>query len=120
MISEIRITHWLARILQIGIIISITLVLIGGISFLLRHGAENLKNNIFLSTSYDIDILSIWQNGWLFSPIRLIELGLLTLVMAQIIRVALLGYYYTVIRDYWFMLFSLFILSIILYSLLRQ
>lgn len=119
MISEKKITHWLGRILQVSIIISIALVMIGGISFLLQHGSKSLDHNIFLATSYDIDILTIWQNEWLFSPIRLIELGLLTLVMAQILRVALLSYYYIAIRDYWFMLFSLFILSIILYSLLK-
>lgn len=105
--------------MQISIIISIVFVMIGGISFLMQHGSESLHDNIFLATSYDIDILTIWKSEWLFSPIRLIELGLLTLVMAQILRVALLSYYYIVIRDYWFMLFSIFILSITLYSLLK-
>lgn len=120
MLTEIKLNHWMGRILHVGILLSIVLVMAGGISFLLQHGGESLQNNIFLSTNYDIDILQIWRSKLLFSPIGLIELGLLTLVMAQILRVALLSYYYIAIRDYWFMIFSLFILSIILYSLLRQ
>lgn len=120
MLSELHIKYWLGIILQIGIMLSIALVLLGGMSFLLHHGSEPLKNNMLLSTNFDIDIFTIWRNGNLYTSIGLIELGLLILVLAQVLRVAMLSYYYTMIRDYWFMLFSFFILSVILYSLIWQ
>lgn len=120
MLTEHRLNLWLGRILQVGIIISIVLVMLGGVSFLLEHGGENLQNNIFIATSYDIDVMHLWHNRLFATPIGWIELGLLTLVMAQILRVAVLCYYYVIIRDSWFTLFSFFILSIILYSLIWQ
>lgn len=120
MLTEHRLNLWLGRILQIGIIISIVLVMLGGVSFLLVHGGESLENNIFVTTNYDIDVIHIWRNHLFTTPIGWIELGLLTLVMAQILRVAVLCYYYVRIKDIWFTSFSFFILSIILYSLIWQ
>lgn len=119
MISEIKLKQILGQLLQVGIILSILFVLIGGAGFLLQHGSENYQNNIFLMTSYDIDIIKIW-NDHLYSPIGFIELGLLMLVIMQVLRVAALSLYYILTRDYWFILFSIFILSVILYSLIRQ
>ncbi len=120
MYSEERLNYWLGRTLQIGIILSIFLVMLGGAMFLLAHGSEHIQDNVFLATNYSIDIPTILHSKLLFTPIGLIELGLLVLVMAQIVRVAMLCCYYTFIRDAWFMLFSFFILSVILYSLLWQ
>jgi len=120
MISELKLKHLLGLLLQIGIILSILLVLVGGISFLLQHGGESYQNNVILSTNYDIDIIKIWHNHHFNSPIGFIELGLLTLVIMQVLRVVLLALYYILIRDYWFISFNIFILSIILFSLIRQ
>ena len=120
MYAESRVNYWLGRILQVGIFLSIVLVLLGGVMFLLAHGSEPIQDNVLLATNYNIDILTILQSPQRFSPIGFIELGLMVLVMAQILRVAMLCCYYTVIRDAWFMLFSFFILAVILYSLLWQ
>jgi uncharacterized membrane protein len=120
MFLEIKFKNWLGIILQTSIFISILLVLAGGIGFLWEHGNESFTNNPFLSENYNINILTFWHTESLLSPIGLIELGLLVLVGAQVLRVAMLCCYYTIIRDKWFMLFSFFILSVILFSLIWQ
>ena len=120
MVSELRFKNWLGLILQASIIISIILVLIGGCGFLWQHGADNLQYYLSLPSHLDINILTNWNSQELLSPFGLIELGLLVLVIAQVLRVALLTGYYAWIRDYWFTAFSLFILSVILYSLIWQ
>ena len=120
MLTESQLQHWLGRILQFGIMLAVSLVLVGGVGFLWTHGSEPLQGNIIFSTNFDIDVLKIWHQHLLASPIGWIELGLLTLVIAQILRVTVIAYYYVRIRDVWFSLFSFFILSIILYCLLWQ
>tara|TARA_R110000868_G_scaffold244441_1_gene500747 strand:+ start:2404 stop:2766 length:363 start_codon:yes stop_codon:yes gene_type:complete len=120
MIADTGLKSGLTIILQLGIFLSIALVLSGGLWFLVQHGNEPLLHNAYLATRYDIDIITIWQSPRLFSPIGLIELGLLVLVAAQVLRVALLGCYYALIRDHWLMSFSFFILVVILYSLIWQ
>ena len=120
MFLEIKLKNWLGMILQTSIFISILLVLAGGIGFLWAHGNEALLNNPFFSENFNINILTFWRTQPLSSPIGLIDLGLLVLVGAQVLRVAILCCYYTLIRDKWFMLFSFFILSVILFSLIWQ
>jgi uncharacterized membrane protein len=118
--SEIRIKKWLGVLLQISILISIVLVSIGGISFLWQHGNDNLQNYLSMPVHLNINIWTLWNTNYVFSPFGLIELGLLVLVFAQVLRVALLTAYYCLIRDYWFSSFSFFILAVILYSLILQ
>jgi uncharacterized membrane protein len=120
MISENQIQTWLGNVLKVGIMVSLMLILIGAVFFLIQHGGESFENNIFITTNYDIDILKIWESKEFFSAIGMIELGLLVLVLVQVLRVGLLCYYYTMIHDKWFMLFSFFIMSVILYSLIWQ
>jgi hypothetical protein len=117
MLTELQLKNWLGIILQISILFSIVLVLAGGSALLWAQGGESL---VISTAKGNIDIRSLWDVQHLFSPLGLIELGLLVLVAAQVLRVAMLCGYYTYIRDYWFMLFSFFILSVILYSLIWQ
>lgn len=120
MLSEKRLENYLGIILQIAIIISIVMVLLGGIWFLSLHGSEAFHNNPFIVKNHQIHFTLLWQERHWLSPFGLIEIGLLILVLAQVLRVAMLVGYYFVTHDYWFMLFSLFILSVILYSLVRH
>lgn len=118
MVSEAKIKIWLGLALHAGMLVSTALVMIGGFIFLYRHGGDTLQSELVPSIAYDINMLTIWHSKNLFSPVGLIELGLLMLVITQVFRVALLCYYYIFTRDYWFILFSFFILSVILYSLI--
>lgn len=120
MLSQKRLENYLGIILQIAIIISIVMVLLGGSWFLSLHGNEALNNNPFIVNNHQIHFSLLWQQQHWLSPFGLIEIGLLILVIAQVLRVAMLTGYYLFIRDYWFMVFSLFILSVILYSLVRH
>lgn len=104
MISEIKLKNDMGIILQAGILISIALVLLGGCWFLYLHGDETFTTVIAHPPYAAI------------TPVKIINLGLYILVAAQILRVALLCLYYTLIFDEWFMFFSYFILFVILYS----
>lgn len=104
----------LSIILTIGIWLATALVLIGGILFLIQHGHETVQ--IEFMQDYQLTIRKIITDALSLTPLGIIELGILTLVVTQVLRVALLAYFYITIKDYWFTLFSLFILMVLLYS----
>lgn len=110
MVNEIRLKNWMGIVLQVSLVISISLTIIGGTLYLWAHGHETLAAHIQNATPFKMSL----------SPLGLIEIAMLILVLAQVTRVSLLCVYYTFTRDYWFMFFSFFILAVILYSLIWQ
>lgn len=116
MYSSTKIEKMITLILIVGTLISICLVMTGGIIYLLENGNTTLASTLLKSNNYHLNINSIWQNIQSFSSIGLIELGLLSLVTTQILRVGLLCWFYIITKDYWFIGFSMFILAILIYS----
>jgi uncharacterized membrane protein len=115
-INAVKIETIMGLIINIGVIISMGLVTLGGIKFLLEHGHENIHFDFQPSNSYIINLKLAWQAALSFSSLGIIELGLIVLVATQIIRVGLLVGFYSITRDYWFSIISLFIFIILVYS----
>lgn len=105
----------MSLILTIGMIISMSLVLLGGLFYLLQHGHESMHYDL-MNVDYSTSLKLIWQSALSFSPFGMIELGVMVLVATQMIRVGLLAGFYAVIRDYKFLLISLFVFCVLVYS----
>src|SRR3990167_7213825 len=97
-------------ILFIGTFVSVCIAMVGGSLYLIQHGNETLSTQILQSDSYHLSIFAIWQSAKSLSSVGMIELGLLSLVMTQIVRVATLVWFYLKTHDYVFPGISLFIL----------
>ena len=110
-----KIEKCIGLFLLTGILISASFVCIGGILFLIQHGSETIRTDILPSP---LSRQAMWQLAFSFSPLGMIELGLLLLVLTQLLRVALLCGFYAAIRDYWFTGISAFILLVMVYSVL--
>lgn len=106
----------MSLILTIGMFLSASLVLLGGTIFLFQHGSESINTQLMQSDAYHTNIKHILQAVFSFSPVGIIELGLVILIATQMIRVGLLVWFYGIIRDYWFSCISLFILIVLVYS----
>lgn len=115
--SRRNIENIIGLVLLFGIILSAITVLIGGILFLLQHGSESLQSELGYAFTFPTNSQQLWQMALSFTPIGIIELGLLMLVMTQILRVILLTGYFLALRDNWFILCSIFILLMLVYSL---
>lgn len=108
-------------ILIIGALISIAVVSIGAVWYLLENGAQHMQHIIFQPETYQLTVLEVLRSmlkPW--TPIVLIELGLIILIATQILRVLLLAIYYTLERDIYFAPISIFILLLLLYSFLLR
>lgn len=113
MVSVKRLEAIIGIMLMVGILIAALLVFIGGLLFLWQNGYQSLDQ---LPMVTEKSLGQIWRIAFSFSPLGIIELGLLTLVSIQILRVAFLCGFYALSRDVWFTTISLFILIVLIYS----
>lgn len=116
MFSTKKMEELISMVLIIGTLLSAAFVIIGGTLYLLQNGSENVHTELLQNNAYPTSIKQIWIIALSFSPLGMIELGLLLLVATQILRVGLLAWFYAYIRDYRFTCMSLFILLMLLYS----
>jgi uncharacterized membrane protein len=117
MISTQKMENMMGVLLLVGTLFSASLVCIGGVLFLIHHGGESIHSEWLQLAASQISHHQTWSLAFSFSPLGIIELGLLMLVITQILRVFLLCGFYATIRDFWFTLISTFILFVLIYSL---
>lgn len=116
MLTAHKMEELIGLTLLFGTLASLMLVIVGGGWFLLQHGGENLQTELMQINNQPVTIQQIWLNALSFTPLGIVELGLLLLVVTQIIRIALLVWFYAAVRDIGFTLISIFILLILVYS----
>lgn len=117
MLSNKKIEEVVGAILLSGMLVSLLFVLLGGSWYLLQHGHEPLSYEFLPIGTYKLNPALILQTFFTFSPLGLIEFGLLCLVLTQLIRVAYLVVFYLIILDLSFVFISAFILLVLVYSL---
>jgi|GEM_PF-1671248 uncharacterized membrane protein len=117
MLSTKQMEDIMSLLLIFGMLISAGLVTLGGAMYLYQHGMESLHTELLQAGGYHINIKLILKNALSFTPLGIIELGLLTLIGTQVLRVALLVWFYAFTRDTWFTFISVFILITLVYSL---
>lgn len=118
MLTQQKMEELIGTVLLIGIALSLVLVCIGGAFYLWQYGGQPLHTELLQDDVFKASPIHILQLALSLTPLGIIELGLLILVATQIMRVALLLFFYIRLRDYWFILISVFILMILLYSFL--
>lgn len=104
----------MARILNMGTLLSLLLVMAGGLILLYQHGHESIDSFISSPTRVTFNITSIVSTS--FSALSLIEAGLLVIVATQLLRMILLVIFYYKTHDHVFTFFSLFIACVMLLS----
>jgi uncharacterized membrane protein len=119
--------HWKDKDLQLiignllrgGVLLSTTIVLAGGIVYLVRHGQQLPDYKTFHKQLPEFTTISGIFKGVVAGRGRaIIQLGILVLIATPIARVAfsILGYF--VEKDYLYMAITFLVLCIILFSML--
>jgi len=112
-----RLMLLMGTIFMIALMLSLVVTVIGGVYFLIDQGMESMHYETFVKEPPEKSSLKIWQDALSFSPLNLIMLGILILILAQLLRIALVAWYYLRMQDFKFLLLSLFLLAILAYSL---
>jgi uncharacterized membrane protein len=116
--DEQRTEQFLGNLLRGGVILSATVVLLGGIIFLWRHGGERASYRHFvgLPPEYREPTRIVAAASYL-SGRAIIQLGLLILIATPVARVFCSALAFTWQRDYTYVCLTLMVLAVLLYSL---
>jgi uncharacterized membrane protein len=117
-ISDYDIEAVMGRLLITGVIISGTLILFGGIYYLIQHGFSIPHFKTFRGEPSNLRSVKQIINGVIhFDSLSIIQLGILLLIATPISRVifSVVGFLFE--KDYLYVLISLIVLGIIAYSI---
>ncbi len=109
---------WLGNLLRTGVLIAGAIVLLGGMMFLIQHGAESPSYRRFVGEPAEFRKLTgIARAAASLSGPGIIQLGLVLLIATPIARVALSAYAFARERDIQYVVITLVVLALLAYSL---
>jgi uncharacterized membrane protein len=109
----------IAVILRAGVIISALIVLVGGVFYLQRYGLTVPDYRVFLGEPADLrSIPGIIADTLARRPRGIIQFGLLLLIATPIVRVTFAVVAFALQRDRVYVIVTLIVLGVLLYSLL--
>jgi uncharacterized membrane protein len=118
--TDTRMDQMLGNLLRVGVLTAALVVTVGGIAYLIRHGEELIDERIFQFHG---------EPGSLKSPVGtvkeavalhsrgVIQLGLLLLIATPVARVILSVFAFARQRDFTYVVITLIVLAVLLYSL---
>ncbi len=117
--TDQRIENILGNLLRAGVLLSALVVLIGGVIYLLRHGHSPVDFGVFRGEPADLrGIRGIVSDTLALRGRGIIQFGLLLLIATPVARVAFSIFGFAEERDRMYVVFTLIVFSILLYSLL--
>ncbi len=106
------------NLLQIGVIVSAAVVFAGGLLYLIQYGAAMPDFHNFHGEPEQLRSLSgILGAAFSLESRGIIQLGLLMLIATPVARVVVSVVAFSWHRDYTYILFTLIVLAVLLYSL---
>ncbi|MBD2560155.1 MULTISPECIES: DUF1634 domain-containing protein [Nostoc] len=116
--SEQQLKYLLSNFLKYGVLIASSVVLLGGILYLIHHGAEPAGYHFFQGEpsefSSPVGVVKAVLSG---SDRGIIQLGLLLLIATPIVRVFISLLAFLLQREYIYVIVTLLVLSSLIYSL---
>lgn len=118
-VTDRSIEKMISVLLRLGVLIAGSVVLIGGIYYLVRHGGETESYSVFHgAASEDRIVPQIVGSAISLRARSIIQLGLLLLIATPILRVAFSLAGFAMERDRVYVLITSIVLAVLLYSLI--
>src|SRR5215468_8367004 len=109
----------IANLLRAGVILSASMVLVGGLLFLARYGFEPANYRVFKGEPTDLrQFHGIAREATGLYGRGIIQLGLIFLIATPVARVAFAVFAFAAERDWLYVGISTFVLLVLFYSLL--
>lgn len=117
--SDQKVEEIIGNLLRLGVLLAATVVLIGALIYLQRHGLSPAAYHVFRGEPSDLrSIAGIFHQAFRGRGRGIIQLGLLLLIMTPVARVAFSIVAFAEERDWMYVGFTTLVLAILLYSLL--
>ena len=118
-IKDTNMQSLLSLVLRAGVVVSITIVFLGGIIYLYRHGHSIANYKTFIGTPDFIRHTDgIFHSTFDLKGQAIIQLGIILLIATPILRVIFSAIGFVLEKDYLYVLISLLVLLIIFISTL--
>ena len=102
------------QLLRAGVVTSSVIALIGGIIYLIAHGADTPHYTKFIGAPKNLRHINGIIDGLLvFDARAIIQMGILVLIATPILRVMLSAIAFAIEKDYLYVVITLIVLSII-------
>ncbi len=117
--SEERVEQIMGNLLRIGVMASALVVFLGGLLYLIQDGRQPTPDlhEFHAQPEHFRSLAGILRGSAALEPHGLIMLGLLLLIATPVARVILSVVAFVLQRDYLYVLFTILVLAVLLYSL---
>lgn len=117
-LSDHALEQVIGRLLQIGVLISALVVVVGGIALLIRYGSVPADFQSFRSEPSELSTLGgIVRGAYRLDSHAVVQLGLVLLIATPIMRVGLTLIAFWWQRDRLYVCITAFVLGLLVYSL---
>jgi uncharacterized membrane protein len=108
----------MGNLLRIGVIIAASVVFIGGVFYLLKYGNSIPSYKFFKGEPSDLkNLTKIFSDAFSFQRRGIIQLGLILLIATPVARVIFSVAAFLYEKDYMYVVFTLIVLAILLFSI---
>lgn len=116
--TDLGIEIVIGKLLRAGVLLSAFVVLIGACVYLVRHGGSPVEFHVFRGEPTNLrDITGVLQDAFRLQGRGVIQFGLLLLIATPVARVAFSVLGFAKERDYMYVVFTLIVLGVLLYSI---
>ena len=117
--TDQNVEELIGTLLQAGVTLAATVVLFGASVYLIRHGRATPQFHVFKGEPTDLRTISgIVKDALAFQGRGLIQLGLLLLIATPVARVAFSAAAFAIQRDRLYVMVTLIVLVVLIYSLM--
>jgi uncharacterized membrane protein len=118
--DDARMEIIMGRLLQVGVLLAASVVLVGGVMYVFAHAGEAANYRIFVAHPAGVRRLPALAAGIVRGDASaVIQLGILLLVATPICRVIFAVIGFTLERDRLYVAVSLVVLAVLLFGMLR-
>jgi uncharacterized membrane protein len=116
--NDERVENVIGNLLRAGVILAAAVVLAGGVLYVVKYGHRKPQYAVFQGEPSDLRSVSqIFEDAISWHSRGLIQLGLLILIATPVARVAFSVVAFAAERDWLYVVVTLIVLAVLLYSL---
>lgn len=107
----------LGNLLRIGVVTAGSVVIVGAVLFLARHGFEIPSYHIFKPDSFNFsDFRDLFKGIITFRSVSIMESGILLLIATPFLRVLFSVFAFAYEKDYMYVVFTIIVLLVLIFS----
>jgi uncharacterized membrane protein len=118
--TDLQLQQIIGQLLRAGVVLAAAVVFAGGVAYLLHHGTERPEYHTFHGEQESLKTIGgIAREATALHSRGIIQLGLLLLVLTPISRVAFSAIGFSLEGDRLYVVITLIVLAVLLFSLLH-